>query len=249
MARPLFHGKRGALRLGVTGVKPMESWDDFPPWRCLFIAWMTRVQRPLASGEVYIDDCEHEYHSTKPGAHAKDKRHQFNITLPDEMLERLGVALGMEVLFSRVEVVLTMDASDDSQHDNSHDKPSKDVDAYVVFVESPADAAIARHLFFLHDQQVVARHFHASKWAIRKGDVDRRCEHDVLKKAYDTIVQAEESLTSVDWSESEWVTLAQYELRSLKPTIYAVSVSRDGYIQQVPESRVGRRADPCRAKS
>lgn len=54
-----------------------------------------------------------------------------------------------------------------------------------------------------------------------------------MKKAYETIVQAEDSLATVNWTESEWDVLAQYELRSLKPVIYAVSVFREDYIRQV----------------
>ncbi|KAH7706509.1 GTP-binding protein [Aphelenchoides avenae] len=232
LTRRLFHGKRGALRLGVTGDKPLESWDDVPAWHCLSNAWLTRVEGSSASGSF----CVHENNSTRPETDRtrwpREERQQFNVTLPDETLERLGVALGRRVLRSHVEVVLSRDASDESPHDDAL-PASKDVDAYIVFVESSPDAAIARQLFFLHDQQVVARHFHESKWAIRKGDTGRRCEYDVLKKAYDTIVQGEESLATVNWTESEWEVLAQYELRSLKPVIYAVSVFREDYIRQV----------------
>lgn len=37
---------------------------------------------------------------------SKDRRDKFNITLSDETLERLGAALGLNISYAHVEVVL-----------------------------------------------------------------------------------------------------------------------------------------------
>lgn len=84
---PLFHGQRAQLRLGVTGIEPLRDWTDFPTWRRYFNAWRTRAtHRPTKFG-------------------GRDER--FNITLPDQVLERLGATFGLNVSHSHVEVVLS----------------------------------------------------------------------------------------------------------------------------------------------
>ncbi|KAH7703111.1 GTP-binding protein [Aphelenchoides avenae] len=194
---------------------------------------MTRVKGPFTPEKV---DRVYYYTPTTLDANGtrwtKDARKQFNITLPDAVLERLGAALGLNVSFSHVEVVLTGDALEDSQAYDVIGPRSKDVDAYIILAESSNDVVEARRRFSAHDQKAVSRHFHAAKWAMRNGEVDRRCEFDVLQKAFDATVRAEVSLASVNWSDSEWVLLAEFELRSLKPTIYVVNVSREEYTRQ-----------------
>ncbi|KAH7718422.1 GTP-binding protein [Aphelenchoides avenae] len=242
MTRPLFRGVRGALRLGVAGAEPMEKWDDFPPWRRFFNSWMTHTKGPFVSAKVDDPYYHHYGHpTTRLDANGTrwtiDTRREFNVTLPDETLEHIGEALGLNVSYSRVEVVLSGDAFDDLLDYQLLEgvlHPSEDVDVYVLFVENSKDVAQALRRFVAHDRKVAARHLHATKWAIRKGDADGHCAFDAWKKASDAIERAESSLKSVNWSESELNVFAEHELRSLKPTVYVVNVPREQYIHQDP---------------
>ncbi|KAH7718426.1 hypothetical protein AAVH_14108 [Aphelenchoides avenae] len=234
MTRPIFRGRSGALRLGVAGVKGMADWDEFPPWRRFFNALMTREKGPVIPEKLNTFKSRRGYRNGRLDANgtwwSKDTRKQFDATLPDEVLERLGGALGLNVSFPRIEVVLIGDALNHTQPDL---EPAKDVDAYVLFIENSSDLAQVRRLFAAHDQDVISHHFHATKWAIRHGDADLRCDYDVLRQAFDRTVRAEGSLTAVNWREDEWKVLAKYELRSLKPVLFVVNVSRDEYVSQV----------------
>ncbi|KAH7707441.1 GTP binding protein [Aphelenchoides avenae] len=112
--------------------------------------------------------------------------------------------------------------------------PSEDVDAYLVFVGNSSDVAQARLSFKRHDQRLISHHYHTAKWDTRKGRRHKPCEFEVFKKAFDAIVRTGGSLTTVDWSESELKLLAGNDLKSLKPTIYVVNVSREEYLGQDP---------------
>ncbi|KAH7718109.1 GTP binding domain containing protein [Aphelenchoides avenae] len=178
------------------------------------------------------------YDNTTTIAHAdgtrwtKDTRTHFSIPIPDETLEHLGVALGLNVSRTHVEVVLTRDVLRKSQLKVLPGLNA--VDAYVIIIENSSDVAESRASFVRHDREVVSHHLHASKWASRKGQDGGHCEYDAWKKAFDTITRPGGSLTRANWSESELRVLGQYDLLSMKPVIYVVNVSREEYIRQDP---------------
>lgn len=81
---------------------------------------MTRVNGPFTPEKVDALYCEYvtaiwsfglvDYSTTLDAngtRWTKDMRRQFNITLPDATLERLGAVLGLNVSFPHVEVVLS----------------------------------------------------------------------------------------------------------------------------------------------
>lgn len=109
---------------------------------------------------------------------------------------------------------------------------SGELDAYLVFVEDSDDVAKTR-MSFLRDQGFVKDHLHEAKWAIRKGRPGSQCDYAVLVKANSTLMHGGGGLSTGNWSESELSIMAKYELRSLKPVIYVVGVSRDEYLRQV----------------
>lgn len=126
------------------------------------------------------------------------------------------------------------DALDEDHRSYVISNSAKDVDAYILFVENADDVVRARDAFVRdHDQRIVSHQFHATKWAHRTERTDRRCEYDAWKKAFDALVEAEGSLASVNWSQSELNVLAPHELRSLKPVIYIIGVPREAYMRQV----------------
>ncbi|KAH7718125.1 GTP binding domain containing protein [Aphelenchoides avenae] len=163
----------------------------------------------------------------------KNTRMQFNVTLSDETLDRLGVALSLGVSPTYVEVILTRDVLHESQP--KHVLPGlNNVDAYVILVENSSDVAESRASFLRYDKEVVLHHLHASKWASRKRREGGDCEYDVWKKAFDAMNRTGGALTKVSWTESERRVLDQYDLRSMKPAIFIVNVSWDEYIHQDP---------------
>lgn len=108
----------------------------------------------------------------------------------------------------------------------------------MIFVENANDVPDAR-TFFRHDERNLVHQYLSNKWFHRnvakwaRFDEKDRCRFDVEKKAFDALQKPGGSLTQVNWTESEIRELDQYELRSLKPKIFVLNVSREAYLRQV----------------
>ncbi|KAH7693733.1 hypothetical protein AAVH_39227, partial [Aphelenchoides avenae] len=223
---------------GVTGLEPLHGFENFTPARRFFDAWISRAQGPFVPEKVEPNETRY-YDNTTTMSDAsgirwtKDTRTHFTINLPDETLDRLGLALGLNVSYTHVEVVFTMDVLEESRL--KHVLPSLDaVDAYIIFVANSTDVGQSRVSFLRYDRKVVSHCLHATKWASRHALRDGHCAYDVCKKAFDALAQPGGSLSKVNWSESELNILAVLELRSRRPAMYVVDVPREVYMRQDP---------------